>query len=222
MEFKDVSADADVFPESTLELYETQFFGYTPQTFLFRLSSVFMDSLCDTLSVAEQVSVRQLLKGKSDSSKEERLRSQARECSRRLETFVRERFKKVSERMDALLVGHCFSIPPNVLLKEDERHKSYPPNTQEMLRLESSLPELRKSYEAELCARHALQSELEEQEAVQKQLDDFLAWITQLQVTSGLTGGVESAKENAQLMLASVEKLQKAILEASNKAPSSD
>ncbi|XP_057674939.1 protein MIS12 homolog isoform X1 [Corythoichthys intestinalis] len=213
MDVKDVSEENDCFPESTLEIYETQFFGYTPQTFMFRLSSAFMESLCNILSVVERVCVRQLNKGKSDAAKEEQLRVQARKCSSKLQAFVRERFKQLSERMETMIVSRCFAIPPNVLLKEDELHKNHPSNTQEMLRLESSLAELRKTYKAEVCARHALQSELEEQEAVQKQLDRFLDWIGVLQVAR-LMRGVDSVQESSQLVMASVQKLQKSILES--------
>ncbi|XP_061557371.1 protein MIS12 homolog [Phycodurus eques] len=212
--------ETDMLPTSTLELYESQFFGFTPQTFMFRLSSAFLDCLSDILSVVEKVCVRQLCKSESEATTEEQLIVRVRESSRKFQAFVGERFKQLSERIEELLVTRCFSVPPNVLLKEDQCHRKRPPDTQEMLRLESSLTELRSAHEAEVCARHALQAELEEQAAVQKQLDEFLVWNRKLQDT-WVTEGNGSFQERFQLVAASVKKLQEAVVEVCNKAQSS-
>lgn len=114
---------------ATLKLYETQFFGFTPQTCMLRVYSAFQDSLYDILPVVEKVCVRQLSKGESDGA-EELLRSRARECSRKLQQYLEERFKQLSERMEELLLSRCFSVPPNVLLPEDKSHNKHPQNTQ--------------------------------------------------------------------------------------------
>ncbi|XP_077420864.1 protein MIS12 homolog [Vanacampus margaritifer] len=209
MDVKDVCEEADTLSASSLELYESQFFGFTPQTFMFRLSSAFLDNLRDFLNVVEEVCVRKLSKGESDATTEEHLRVQAKECSCKLQAFVGERFKQLSELMEALLVSRCFSIPPNVLLKEDQCHKNHPPDTQKMLRLESELTELRRAYEADVYARQALQAELEEQEEVQKQLDDLLARLKKENC---------GYQENFQPVVASVKKLQQIIVEVCNKA----
>lgn len=118
--------DGDI---ATLKLYETQFFGFTPQTCMLRVYSAFRDCLYDILPVVEKVCVRQLSQGKSDEA-EEQLRSQARECSRKLQQFLEERFGQLSERMEALLINRCFSVPPNVLLPEDKTHSKYPQDKQ--------------------------------------------------------------------------------------------
>ncbi|XP_077374412.1 protein MIS12 homolog [Festucalex cinctus] len=210
MDVKDGCEEADNLSASSLELYESQFFGFTPQTFMFRLSSAFLDNLRDFLNVVEEVCVRQLSKGESDATSEEQLRVQARECSSKQQEFMGERFKQLSELMEALLLSRCFSIPPNVLLEEDQCHKNHPPDTQKMLRLESELTELRRAYEAEVYARRALQAELEEQEEVQKQLDGLLARLTKENC---------SHQENFQPVVASVKKLQQIIVEVCNEAP---
>ncbi|XP_061819518.1 protein MIS12 homolog [Nerophis lumbriciformis] len=214
---KDSCDDLDILPSSNLQLYESQFFGFTPQTCMLRVYSAFWDCLCDILPVVETECVRQLRKGKSEAAVEQ-LRVRARECTRKLQHFLCQRFKQISEAMDALLVTRCLSIPPNVLLPEDQPHSKHPPDTQEMLRLESSVTDLHRAYEAEVCARHALQAELEEQAVVQKQLDDFLTWIRELQ-TAWLMEGNGSFQESFQLVTASVKKLQDAIVEVCNKAP---
>ncbi|XP_061882147.1 protein MIS12 homolog isoform X2 [Entelurus aequoreus] len=214
---EDSCDDLDILPSSNLQLYESQFFGFTPQTCMLRVYSAFWDCLCDILPVVETECVRQLRKGKSEAAVEQ-LRVRARECTRKLQHFLCQRFKQISEAMDALLVTRCLTIPPNVLLPEDQPHSKHPQDTQEMLRLESSMTDLHRAYEAEVCARHALQAELEEQAVVQKQLDDFLTWIRELHA-SWLMEGNGSFQESFQLVTASVKKLQEAIVEVCNKAP---
>ncbi|KAM9824951.1 protein MIS12 homolog [Syngnathus typhle] len=209
---EDTCVETDMLPVSSLELYESQFFGFTPQTLMFRLSSAFIDSLCHILNVVEKVCVRQLSKGDSDATTEEQLRVQARECSRKLQAYMGEGFKQLSERMEEVLVTLCFSVPPNVLLKEDQCHRKHPPDTQEILRLETSLKALHRAHEAEVCARHALQVELEEQAEVQKQLDGFLA---------RFRDGNGIFEEHFKPVATSMKKLQQVIVGVCNKTQDS-
>ncbi|KAM8893500.1 protein MIS12 homolog [Spinachia spinachia] len=209
--------EADNVLPSTLKLYETQFFGFTPQTCMLRIYSAFQDCLYDILPVVEKVCVRQLARGESAES-EELLRARARECSRKLQRFLDARFKLLAERMEALLSERCFSVPPAVLLPEDRLHETYPQHIQEVLRLESSLADLQSAYEAEVCARQALLSELEEQREVQKQLDGILAWVRELQA-AWVKEGNGSFHESFQLVMESVKKLQDAVGEVCNKTP---
>lgn len=121
----DADDSGDCLSPSALKLYETQFFGFTPKTCMLRVYSAFQDCLCDILVVVEKVCVRQLSKGGSVAN-EELLQARARECSRRLQQFLEDRFKRLSARMEVLLVNRCFSVPPNVLLPEDKSHNKYP------------------------------------------------------------------------------------------------
>ncbi|XP_037646671.1 protein MIS12 homolog isoform X2 [Sebastes umbrosus] len=210
----------DGLSPASLKLYEAQFFGFTPQTCMLRVYSAFQDCLCDILPVVEKVCVRQLGRGESTGAgtEEELLRSRARECSRKLQQFLEERFKQMSERMEALLADRCFSIPTNVLLPEDQTHRNYTQHTQEVLRLESSLADLQRAYEAEVCARQALLAELEEQREVQKQLDGILTWVRELQA-AWVKEGNGSFHDSFRLVMESVKKLQEAVGEVYNKAP---
>uniref|UniRef100_A0A3P8S8G4 Protein MIS12 homolog n=1 Tax=Amphiprion percula TaxID=161767 RepID=A0A3P8S8G4_AMPPE len=205
----EVEEEADQLPPSSLKLYETQFFGFTPQTCMLRVYSAFQDCLYDILPVVEKVCVRQLSKGEAD---EELLRSRARECSRKLQQFLEKRFKLLSERIEALLVNRCLTLPPNVLLPEDQSHRNHPQAEQEVLRLESSLADLQRAYEAEVCARQALLAELEEQKEVQKQLDGILMWVRELQA-AWVKEGNGNFHESFRLVMESVKKLQKAVRE---------
>uniref|UniRef100_A0A8C7XXJ5 Protein MIS12 homolog n=1 Tax=Oryzias sinensis TaxID=183150 RepID=A0A8C7XXJ5_9TELE len=195
---------------SSLKLYETQFFGFTPQTCMLRIFSAFQDSLYEILLVVEKVCVRQLSNGDSTRPEEEALRVQARECNRKLQQFLDERFKQLFERMEALLMNKCFTVPPNVLLPEDQPHKNYPHDFQDILKLESTMVDLHKAYEAEVCARQALQAELEEQKEAQKHLESTLSWIQELQAAWAKEGN-GNFQESFRLVMESVNKLQKVI-----------
>ncbi|XP_068598143.1 protein MIS12 homolog [Brachionichthys hirsutus] len=209
----EVSDETDSFSPSSLKLYESQFFGFTPQTCMLRVYSAFQDCLRDVLSVVEKVCVRQLGGSERDGA-EEPLRAAARGCSRKLQRFIEDRFKQLSARMEALLVTRCLSVPPNVLLPEDAPHAGGSgSDVQEVLRLESSLSDLQSAHEAEVCARQALLAELQEQKEVQKQLDGILNWVVQLQTAWAREGG------SLQLVMESVQKLQEAIREVCDKTP---
>lgn len=121
--------ETDRFSPSSLKLYETQFFGFTPETCMLRIHGAFQDCLYDILPVVEKSCVRQLSLGQPDKAQEQ-LRSRARACSRRLQQSLEERFKPLAERMEALLMNRCFTVPPNVLLPEDQSHKKYPQDIQ--------------------------------------------------------------------------------------------
>ncbi|XP_076011764.1 protein MIS12 homolog [Genypterus blacodes] len=195
-------------------LYEAQFFGFTPDTCMLRIYSAFQDCLCEMLVVVEKVCVRHL---KSSEADEERLRSQARECTRKLQLFLDERFKQISQRMGPLLVNRCLSVPTNVLLPENQQHRNYPQDVQELLRLESSIADLQGAYEAEVCARQALLAELEEQKEVLKQLNGIQEWVTELQA-AWVREGMGSFHESFRLVTESVKRLEDAIGEICSKA----
>ncbi|XP_056135139.1 protein MIS12 homolog [Lampris incognitus] len=205
--------DTDTFCPSTLKLYEAQFFGFTPQTCMLRIYSSFRECLCEILRVVEKVCVRKL-RTEPDSDRE--LRSRARECSQKLHRLLEKGFERVSERMEALLISSCFSVPPNVLLPEDQPHRQHPQGLEVVLKLESSLAELHRAYEAEIYARQALLSELEEQKEVQEELDGILRWIGEIQAGWG-TEGMGSFYNNFQLVMESVKKLQDTLEEICNK-----
>ncbi|XP_034536737.1 protein MIS12 homolog isoform X2 [Notolabrus celidotus] len=207
----EVPKESDSVHPSTLKLYETQFFGFTPQTCMLRVYSAFQDCLYDILPVVEMVCVRQLSRGGPDGS-DEQLRTRARECSRKLQQFLDERFKQLSTRMEALLLDRCLTVPSNVLLPEDQSHKTYHQHIQEVLRLESSHADLQSAYEAEVCARQALLAELEEQKEVQKQLDGVLTWVKELQA-AWVKEGNGSFQESFRLVMESVKRLQEAVKE---------
>ncbi|XP_030648993.1 protein MIS12 homolog [Chanos chanos] len=170
-------SDVEGHTLESLRLYEAQFFGFTPQTCMMRIHSAFLDCLYEMLLVVESVVVKKLSRGKEPT---EELCLKTRESTQKLLQFLQERFKILSSRMESLLVNSVLSIPPNVLLPEDQSHQKYPQSTDQLMKLESSVAQLQKSYQAEVCAKQALLAELEEQKETQHQLEDVLKWIEEL------------------------------------------
>ena len=129
----------DILTPSALKLYEAQYFGFTPQTCMFRIYSAFQDCLCGILLVVEKVCVRKL-KRRDKTQDEDLLQTKARECSQKLYEFLEQRFQSFSKRMDALLVDKCFSIPPNVLLPGDKPHRKSPGDITVRVRASLDMP----------------------------------------------------------------------------------
>lgn len=74
--------------------------------------------------------------------------------------------------------------------------------------MESTLADLHKAYQAEVCAKQALEAELEEQKEVQKQLEGILTWIQELQAAWSKEGN-GNFQESFRFVMESVNKLQK-------------
>ncbi|KAJ7997001.1 hypothetical protein DPEC_G00224380 [Dallia pectoralis] len=203
---------------SSLMLYEAQFFGFTPQTCMVRVYSAFQDCLNELLLIIEAVFVRRLSTTEPNG---ERLRSNARQCTQKLQIFLQERFKSLSSRMNTFLVNKVLSVPSNVLLPDDQPHKKYPQHLGEVLKMESSLADMQQAYQTELCARQALLAELDEQRDVQEQLDGILKWIGELQAT-WMQEGMGSFHTSYHGMLESVRKLQAVIGEINESSKRQD
>ncbi|KAF7688832.1 protein MIS12 homolog [Silurus meridionalis] len=215
---KDRETDVGSLSSDSLKLYEAQFFGFTPQTCMMRMNSAFQDCLYEMLVVVESVFVRKLSQGKEPP---EELRVKTRECTQKLLHFLQERFKKLSSRMEALLVNSVLSVPQNVLLPEDEPHRKHPESKEQLLKLEASIAELQKSYEAEMCAKQALLAELEEQKETQKQLDEVLQWTDELRL-SWRKEGMGNTRDCFKNMIETVNQLQGEIGKIQKKSKSLD
>uniref|UniRef100_A0AAZ3R4Q5 Protein MIS12 homolog n=1 Tax=Oncorhynchus tshawytscha TaxID=74940 RepID=A0AAZ3R4Q5_ONCTS len=176
---------------SSLKLYEAQFFGFTPQTCMVRVYSAFQDFLNELLLVVEAVFVRKLSGTEPNG---EQLCSRARECSQKLQIFLQERFKRLTCLMETVLVNNVLSVPPNVLLPDDQPHKKYFQRLEEVLNLESSLAELQLVYQAEVCGRQAL-----------LQLDGILRWIVELQA-AWMQEGMASFHDSFHAVIGEVNK----------------
>ncbi|KAL2087033.1 hypothetical protein ACEWY4_018092 [Coilia grayii] len=155
---------------------------------MLRIYCAFHDGLYELMSLVESVFKRQLAPVGQEPSEDFCVKTQ--KCSQKLLQFLQGRFDILSERMKHHLVGNILSIPPNVLLPDSEPHRRYPKATEELMRVEKSLAELNQAFQAEVCARQALEAELGEQLEVQEHLDGILSWMAELKACSNREGFV--------------------------------
>ncbi|XP_055056525.1 protein MIS12 homolog [Misgurnus anguillicaudatus] len=188
----------------SLQLYEAQFFGFTPETCTLRVYNAFRDSLNHILVAVESVFVKRLSPGQEPSAE---LRLTARESTQKLRRFLQERFEVMFQRMKGMLMERVLNIPPNVLLPDDQLHQKYPEGKEDIMKLQSSIAKLQQAYEADVCAKQALLAELEEQKETQKQLDEVLRWIEELRV-SWRREGMGSVQDSVRYMMETVGQLQ--------------
>lgn len=156
---------------------------------MLRIYSAFHDSLYELMLVVESVFKRKLSPAGQEPSEEMGLKMQ--QCSQKLLQFLQERFELLSRRMETLLVDNILSVPPNVLLPEDQSHLKHPGASEELMRMEKSLAELQQAYRAEVCAKQALLAELGEQREVQEHLNGILSWIGELRTCGRKEGLVQ-------------------------------
>ncbi|XP_065140732.1 protein MIS12 homolog [Paramisgurnus dabryanus] len=188
----------------SLQLYEAQFFGFTPETCTLRIYNAFRDSLNHILVAVESVFVKRLSPGQEPSAE---LRLTARESTQKLRRFLQERFEVMFQRMKGMLMDRVLNIPPNVLLPDDQLHQKYPEGKEDLMKLQGSIAKLQQAYEADVCAKQALLAELEEQKETQKQLDEVLRWIEELRV-SWRREGMGNVQDSIRYMMETVGQLQ--------------
>ncbi|KAM6110807.1 protein MIS12 homolog [Pterocles gutturalis] len=152
--------------------YEAQFFGFTPQTCMLRIYIAFQDYLFEMMMVVESVILKKLdgLPGSNIS------RSRIRKSTEKFLLFMKERFDKLFSKMEEVLLQLVLSIPKNVLLPEDKVHAQYPYTKEQFQELQDEVNQLQEQYKAEAAAGQALRAELEEQKAVQAELEKILQW----------------------------------------------
>ncbi|XP_051967188.1 protein MIS12 homolog isoform X2 [Xyrauchen texanus] len=191
----------------SLQLYEAQFFGFTPETCTSRVRDAFRDSLNHILLAVESVFVKRLCSGEEPSAE---LRLKARESTQKLRHFLQERFEVMFQRMKGMLMDRVLSIPNNILLPNDQLHQKYPDGKEDLTKMQDSIAKLQQAYQAEVCAKQALLAELEEQKETQKQLDEVLRWTEELRL-SWRREGMGSVQDSIRHMMETVGQLQDVI-----------
>ncbi|NWV17827.1 MIS12 protein, partial [Origma solitaria] len=193
--------------------YETQFFGFTPQTCMLRVYIAFQDYLFEMMLVVEGVMLKKLdgIPGCRISP------SQIRKCTEKFLLFMKEHFDKLFAKMEEVLLQLVLHIPENVLLPEDKVQEQYPYSKQEFQALQDELQQLQQQYRAEAAAEQALRAELEEQKAVRAELEKIL------QCFDGLENicrehGAGNFKESFALLTQSSKKLQDVLKDVEKKS----
>nr|XP_056721415.1 protein MIS12 homolog [Euleptes europaea] len=180
-------------------IYETQFFGFTPQTCMMRMYLAFQDHLFHMMLVIEEVILKKL-----ECMRDTKLTSSSiRRSSEKFLAYMRNHFDRLFAKMEQVLLQVVLSIPENVLLPEDKCQEQYRYPASKFQELQEEIRHLEHRVKAEISAQQALKAELEEQKATQEQLERILQWFDGLDNvcrehgTSNLKESFAFLKENA-------------------------
>ncbi|NXR28827.1 MIS12 protein, partial [Cinclus mexicanus] len=193
--------------------YETQFFGFTPQTCMLRIYFAFQDYLFEMMLVVEGVMLKKLdsIPGCKISP------PQIRKCTEKFLLFMREHFDNLFTTMEEVMLQLVLNIPKNVLLPEDRVQEQYPYSKEEFQALQDELQQLQQQCRAEAALEQVLRAELEEQKAVTAELEKIL------QCFDGLENicrehGTGNFKESFALLTKSSKKLQDVLKDVEEKS----
>lgn len=183
--------------------YETQFFGFTPQTCMLRIYIAFQDYLFEVMQAVEQV----ILKKLDGIPNSEISPVQIRKCTEKFLSFMKGRFDNLFVKMEQLFLQWILRIPPNILLPEDKSQEMHPCSEEEFQLLQKEIEQLQEKYKAELCTKQALLAELEEQKVVQAKLKQTLALFDELE-NVGRDHGASDFRESLVFLVQNSRKLQ--------------
>ncbi|XP_067866122.1 protein MIS12 homolog [Heterodontus francisci] len=162
-----------------LMTYETQFFGFSPQTCVLRVYSGIQDSLLDVMLVVERVIFKKL-KEMPDNSVTP---SQIRACTESFLRLMKERLDVIFERVEQAILQHIFYIPENILLPEDNVQEQHTYTEEQCKGLQAEIAQLQHGYKCEIIAKHALLAELEDQKLAELKLEQRIHWFNNLDST---------------------------------------
>ncbi|KAM9320055.1 protein MIS12 homolog [Gastrophryne carolinensis] len=188
--------------------YETQYFGFTPQTCVLRLYILFQDYLFDMLLVVESVLLKKLENFPGSGIN----RFHIRQGTEKYLSCISERFNHLFQKMENCLLKLVLNIPRNVLLHEDETHAKYCYNEEKFDALQNEVQTLHKQYRGRKSVNQALLAELEEQKATGLELEKILAWFDQLDKISRQHGIIDMMESFA-FMAQNSKKLQVSLKE---------
>ncbi|XP_059828916.1 protein MIS12 homolog isoform X1 [Hypanus sabinus] len=159
-----------------LMTYETQFFGFSPQTCVLRIHSGIQDSLLDVMLVVERVILKKLKEHPDNSITP----SQLRACTESFLQLMKDRLDAVFEKVEQGILQHIFCIPENILLREDNVQEQHLYTQEQYQELLMEISRLQQCYKCEITAKHAFLSELEEQKMAELKLEQRIHWLNSL------------------------------------------
>ncbi|NXS04125.1 MIS12 protein, partial [Oxylabes madagascariensis] len=194
-------------------VYETQFFGFTPQTCMLRVYIAFQDYLFEMMLVVEGVMLKKL-DGIPDCKVSP---SQIRKCTEKFLLFMKEHFDKLFTKMEEMLLQLVLNIPKNVLLPEDRVQEQCPYSKEEFQALQDELQQLQRQCRAEAAAEQELRAELEEQKVVKAELEKILQCFDALESICR-ENGAGNFKESFALLTQYSKKLQDVLKDVKEKS----
>ncbi|XP_008103802.2 protein MIS12 homolog isoform X2 [Anolis carolinensis] len=182
-------------------LYSTQFFGFTPQTFLLRVYRAFQDSLSRSMVSMEA----DLLERFPDEDP-----ALIRQGTEGFLACAKDHLEAVFPQMEATLCQGVLDIPDNVLLLEDQAQEEAGENFSKegLQELQEEIRQLEAQLQAENRAAEALEAELEEQRIVRAHLEGLRQWLQSLEEATRGDGSSGSLQEGLQALTGAALQLQ--------------
>ncbi|XP_042298824.1 protein MIS12 homolog [Sceloporus undulatus] len=194
-----------------LMAYETQFFGFTPQTLMLRIYIAFQDHLSHIMLVAEEAMLNKL-----GSAHRSITPSLVRRGTEQFFSFMKERFESLFGQIEETLLRTVLSLPKNVLLPEHQVQEKFPYSAEQFQELQDEVGRREERLKVETRAGCALQEELEEQKVVQAHLEKVLRWFDGLDSVSREEGG-GNLKEGFEALTKTATKLRDVVREVERK-----
>ncbi|NXC43413.1 MIS12 protein, partial [Penelope pileata] len=193
--------------------YETQFFGFTPQTCMLRIYLAFQDYLFEVMVVVESVILKKL-----NALPHCRVSPvEIRKSTERFLHFMKERFDQLFGKMEEVLLQLVLSIPRHVLLPEDRAQALYPCSREQFCALQEEISVLQRRCRAEAGAGQALRAELQEQGKVRAELESILRWFDGLENVCR-ERGAGSFQESFAFLRQNSRKLQEVLRDVEEKS----
>nr|XP_020642589.1 protein MIS12 homolog [Pogona vitticeps]XP_020642590.1 protein MIS12 homolog [Pogona vitticeps] len=194
-----------------LMVYETQFFGFTPQTFMLRIYVAFQDHLSHIMLIAEEAMLNKLQNVHRNITP-----SLIRRGTEQFFSFMKERFENLFGQIEETLLSAVLSIPKNVLLPEDKVQEKFRYTAEQFQQLQREVRQQEEQLKVETQAGRALQAELEEQKVVQDHLERILQWLDSLD-KAGREEGTGSFQESFAALTKMAARLQNVAQEVEEK-----
>lgn len=187
--------------------YETQFFGFTPESFVDGVYNAVNDYVVDCFQELEN-----LLKSEpllSSAVTEEQLQAESDKMANNFYRSIDVAF----DRFEVYVKNNIFKIPANILLPEDKVHWNHQYTEEDEKRVDKELEELEKKIKAAKYVNSALKQEIKDLDNAQEQLDNFEKHIDTAEKAFEGTGGI---KQSLKLMHEEATKLHHLLADGLN------
>nr|XP_054771568.1 protein MIS12 homolog [Lytechinus pictus]XP_054771569.1 protein MIS12 homolog [Lytechinus pictus]XP_054771570.1 protein MIS12 homolog [Lytechinus pictus] len=185
----------------SLHEYETQYFGFTPKSFIDGVYNAVADYLYDSVDAADKYIASESQQGRHPVCEEA-----VRESSDRLLAHLQLVFDKAFDRLETYLIKNIFPIPSHVVLPEDKIHKELTPTESDEVKLDTELEELRQRILDAQYVNARLEQWSNTVKQIQNLLDDLLTQMEDYQKIC-IQENVADLKESIVFMATRADKL---------------
>lgn len=165
--------------------YETQFFGFTPESFVDGVYNAVNDYVVDCFQELEN-----LFKSEpslSSAVTEAQLHAESDKMAKNFYQSIDVAF----DRFEVYVKNNIFKIPASVLLPEDKVHCNKQFTEEDEKLLDKELEELERKIKAAKYVNSALKQEIKDLDNAQEQLDNFEKHIDTVEKAFEGTGGIK-------------------------------